>query len=261
MILDKLRIRRKIGDLSKKMSINIYKKIDSTNTQAKLHAEYGRCENAIFIASEQTAGRGRLGRSFVSSKNKGLYLSILLNKKLPPEFATSLTTYMAVIASRAISSLSGAEPKIKWVNDLYLGGNKCAGILTEGKASESGDSLQYAVVGIGINLLSQEFPEEVRNIATTVEDECGRKVDKYDLAALIVSEFFKNLGLVGSKEIADEYRSLSFVIGKRVTVMRVDSSYNALVTGITDKCELSLLLDSGESEILSTGEVSLRLTD
>ena len=119
MILDKLRIRRKIGALSKELSINVYKKIDSTNTQAKLHTERGRCGNAIFVASEQTAGRGRLGRSFVSNKNKGLYLSILLNEALPPEFATSLTTYMAVIASRAVSSLSGVTPDIKWVNGIF----------------------------------------------------------------------------------------------------------------------------------------------
>ena len=90
MIIDKIRIRRKIGSLSKKLSINIYKKTDSTNTQARLHAECARCDNAIFIASEQTNGRGRLGRSFVSNKNKGLYLSILLNRKLPHEFATAL---------------------------------------------------------------------------------------------------------------------------------------------------------------------------
>lgn len=260
MIFDKLRIRRKIGALSKNMSINIYKKIGSTNAQARLHAEYGRCDNAIFIASEQTAGRGRLGRSFVSSKNKGLYLSILLNEELPPEFAISLTTYMAVIASRAISSLSGAEPKIKWVNDLYLGGKKCAGILTEGKVSESGNSLLYAVVGIGINLLSQEFPTAVRSIATTVEDECGEKIDRYDLAALIVKEFFENLHLVGSKEIAEEYKSHSFLIGERVTVIKPTDEYGATVKDITDKCELVLILDDGEEQILSTGEVSLKLS-
>ncbi|MBQ7343489.1 MAG: biotin--[Clostridia bacterium] len=259
MILDKLRIKHKIGALSEKLSINVYKKIGSTNTQAKLHAAYGRCGNSVFIASEQTAGRGRLGRSFVSNKNKGLYLSILLNEKLPPELATSLTTYMAVIASRAIHSLSGAEPKIKWVNDLYLGGKKCAGILTEARASESGNALDYAVVGIGINLFSQDFPEEVKDIATTLEDECGRKVKRCDLAALIVKEFFDNLHLVGAREIAEEYKSRSFLIGERVTVIKPTVEYAATVKDITDKCELLLTLDGGKEELLSTGEVSLRL--
>ena len=240
------------------MSINVYKKIDSTNTQAKLHTERGRCGNAIFVASEQTAGRGRLGRSFVSNKNKGLYLSILLNEKLPPEFATALTTYMAVVASRAIFSLSGVTPDIKWVNDLYLGGKKCAGILTEGKASESGDTLDYAVVGIGINLCKQDFPDEVKAIATTLEDECKKRVNRCDLAALIVKEFFENLHLVGSPEIADEYKSRSFLIGKQVTVIKPTLKYAATVKDITDKCELLLTLEDGTEEILSTGEVSVR---
>ena len=102
MFFDKLRIKHKLGSLSKKLSINVYKTIDSTNTQAKLHAEHGRCSSSIFIARVQTKGRGRLGRSFVSQRSKGLYLSILLNEKLPPSFATSLTTYMAVVATRAI---------------------------------------------------------------------------------------------------------------------------------------------------------------
>ena len=184
MFFETMRVKCKIGALSKNLSINIYKTIDSTNTQAKLHAEWGRCKDSIFIAREQTKGRGRLGRSFISQRNKGLYLSILLNKKLPPDFATHLTTYMAVIAARAIDSLTGLNTNIKWVNDIYAGGKKLAGILTEGKASDSGDSLEYAVVGIGINLSKQSFPDEVKAIATTVEDEGGKRVNCYDLAAL-----------------------------------------------------------------------------
>ena len=258
MILEELKLKRKLNKLSKDLSIKVYKKIDSTNTRAKIFAENKIGTNAVFIANEQTAGRGRLGRSFVSNKNKGLYLSILLNKALPPEFATSLTTYMAVIAARAIYSLSGITPDIKWVNDLYLGGKKCAGILTEGKASESGDTLEYAVVGIGINLFKQEFPDEVKKVATTIEDESERKVNRCDLAALVVKEFFANLHLVGSLEIAEEYKSHSFLIGKQVTVIKPTLEYAATVKDITDKCELLLTLEDGTEEILSTGEVSVR---
>ena len=261
MIFNILKIKRKIGTLFKDLSITVYKKIDSTNTQARLFAENKKGSHAIFIASEQTKGRGRLGRTFVSSKNKGLYLSILLNEKLPPELATSLTTYMAVIASRAIHTVSGVLPKIKWVNDLYLGGKKLAGILTEGKASETEDTLDYAVVGIGINLLKQNFPEDVKSIATTLEDECGKRIDRYDLAAAIIKGFFENLHLVGSREIAEEYKSQSFLIGERVTVIKPTVEYEATVKDITDKCELILTLDDSSTEILSTGEVSVRTKD
>lgn len=257
MSLNEKQIQLALGSLANELSITVYKKIDSTNTQAKIAAELGGVNNAIFIASEQTAGRGRMGRSFSSNKGKGLYLSILLGSELPADFATALTTYMAVVARRAISALANVEPKIKWVNDIYLGGKKLAGILTEGKAKCEG-TLAYAVVGIGINLYKQDFHDDVKAIATTIEDECGKAVDVNELTALIVKEFFGNLNLVGTPELADEYRAHSFLIGERVTVIKPTTTYEATVKGITDKCELLLELTDGTTEILSTGEVSVR---
>ena len=258
MSLKKRLIKRRIGDLSKKIPIIVYKTTDSINTQAKLAAESGKYESAVFIAGEQTAGRGRLGRNFISESGKGLYFSILISGSFAPDFAVSLTTYMAVVASRAIEKLTDTEPKIKWVNDIYLGGKKAAGILTEGKASDDGSSLSYAVIGIGINLLKQDFTDEVKKIATTLEDECEKKVDINDLGAVIVKEFFDRLDLAGTKEIADEYKSRSFLIGEEVTVIKPSGSYDALVKDITDKCELLLALNDGSIETLSTGEVSVR---
>ena len=258
MSLNEAKIKSLLGDFSTDMQLLVYKTIDSTNTAAKRLGDSKLCKRAVLIAGEQTSGRGRLGRSFVSECGKGLYLSILLGEELPAEFATSLTTYMAVVASRVIDSLSGLKVDIKWVNDIYSGGKKLAGILTEGKASDDGHSLSYAVIGIGINLLSQDFPDEIKSIATTVEDECGKKIDINELSALLVKEFFDNLHLVGTTELADEYRSRSFVIGKRVTVIKPTSTYEAIVSAITNKCELVLILDNGKTEILSTGEVSVR---
>ena len=257
MALNKKAITQGLGELSKDLSITVYKKIDSTNTQAKIVADNKECQRGIFVASEQTAGRGRMGRSFTSNKGKGLYLSILIGKELPADFATSLTTYMAVIAARAIASLTTIDPKIKWVNDIYAGGKKLAGILTEGKAKSEG-TLAYAVVGIGINILKQEFPDDVKAIATTIEDECGKAVDVNDLTAYIVKEFFENLHLVGTPALAEEYRSRSFLIGAQVSVIKPTLTYEATVEGITDKCELMLSLPDGSQEILSTGEVSVR---
>lgn len=257
MSLNASSIKEQLGELSEELSINIYKTIGSTNTEAKLAAESGLTKNAIFAASEQTAGRGRLGRSFSSNKDKGLYLTILLSNELPVDFATSLTTYMAVIATRAIGSLTSIDPKIKWVNDIYAGGKKLAGILTEGKAKSVG-TLSYAAVGIGINVARQEFPEDVKAIATTVEDECGEVIDLNKLTAVIVKDFFDNLYLVGTRELADEYRSRSFLIGEKVNVIKPTTTYEATVKDITDRCELLLELPDGTPEILSTGEVSVR---
>lgn len=258
MTLKARRIRRHLGALSKEISVTTYKKTDSTNTRAKFLAEKGKVKRAILVASEQTAGRGRQGRSFTSNKGKGLYLSILIGEELPASFATSLTTYMAVVASRALEDVAGMSPSIKWVNDLYSGGKKLAGILTEGKGKSEG-VLSYAVIGIGINLLKQDFPEDVRNIATTVEDECGKTVDVNLLTARIVKDFFEGLDLVGTKELSEEYKSRCFLIGCDVTVIKPTESYPATVKDITDKCELVITLADGTEEILSTGEVSVRL--
>ena len=258
MTLKKRRIRRHLGELSKEISITTYKKTDSTNTRAKLLAEEGKVKRAILVASEQTAGRGRQGRSFSSNKGKGLYLSLLIGEELPADFATSLTTYMAVVASRVLEDVAGMSPRIKWVNDLYSGGKKLAGILTEGKGKDEG-VLSYAVIGIGINLFKQEFPEDVKSIATTVEDECGKAVDVNLLTAQIAKDFFEGLDRVGTKELAEEYRSRCFLIGCDVTVIKPTESYPATVKDITDKCELVITLADGTEEILSTGEVSVRL--
>ena len=258
MSLNESRINALIGDLSQDLQLLVYKTIDSTNTAAKRLGDNALIKKAVLISSEQTAGRGRLGRSFSSNSEKGIYMSILLAEELPPDFATSLTTYMAVVASEAIDTLTGLKTKIKWVNDIYSSGKKLAGILTEGKIGENGSLLAYAVVGIGINLFKQDFPEDVKTIATTVEDECERKADINELSALIIKKFFENLHLVGTKELADKYRERSFLIGERVNVIKPTVTYEATVTGINNKCELILALDSGKTEILSTGEVSVR---
>ena len=257
MSLNQNIIQGYLEDLSEEISVITYEKTDSTNTRAKILAEEGAHKRAILVASEQTAGRGRLGRSFSSNKGKGLYLSILIGEDLPIDFATSLTTYMAVIASHVLEDVAGLNPQIKWVNDLYSSGKKLAGILTEGKGKCEG-VLSYAIVGIGINLLKQEFPEEVKDIATTVEDECGKDVDINLLTARIVKKFFDNLNLVGTKELAEEYKSRCFLIGCDVTVIKPTANYPATVKDITDRCELIITLPDGNEEILSTGEVSIR---
>ena len=256
MNLSEIKIREYLQDFCADMPIIIYNSIDSTNTAAKRHADSESTECAVFIANEQTNGRGRMGRSFISECNKGLYLSILLDKKYAK--STALTTYMAVIASEAIDKIADTKTEIKWVNDIYLGGKKLSGILTEGRMDDDG-SLAYAVCGIGINILSQNFDSDVKNIATSIEDETGMQADINELAAEIIKRFFSNLSLVGSRDIVAKYKRRSFLIGKSVNVIRADSTYPATVLDITDECELLVRRDDGETEYLFTGEVSLKV--
>lgn len=258
MALNKIVIEESVRRLDRNLQVFIYNSIDSTNTRAKIAAEQKECGNAVFIANEQTAGRGRMGRRFFSSTGKGLYLSILVNERMPVTSGINVTTYMAVIAARAIERLTGLDTRIKWVNDIYVNGKKLAGILTEGKIDSGDNTLLYSVCGIGINILKQEFPPEIAGTATSIEDESGTSIDVNALASEIINGFFEGLSLLGTKEIAEEYKSRSFLIGKRVRVIRHSDEYDADVLDITDECKLLVRRENGDKEYLSTGEVSIK---
>ena len=258
-MLDEKVIKEELCKFYPKMPIYIYKSTDSTNTRAKEVANNGYNQNAVFMADTQTAGRGRIGRRFISEEEKGLYLSILLGSEHSQKSGLAITTYMAVIASRVIEKLSPLSVKIKWVNDIFAGGKKVSGILTEGKTNADTGKLEYTVCGIGINVLNQGFDSEVKNIATSIEDECGIKLDISVLAVEIIRDFFDNLHLVGTTTISEEYKKRSFIIGKRVDVIKPAVTYKATVLDITNDCALLLQTNSGEREILFTGEVSIKV--
>ncbi len=240
------------------LPIFVYKSTDSTNMRAKEAAGSEEFSRAVFVAERQTRGRGRLGRSFSSKRGKGLYLSLLTEGGIPAERGIDITTYMAVTARDVLAELTGLDVKIKWVNDLYVNGKKVGGILTEGETDADG-MLKYAICGIGINLKKQKFDAELQSIATTVEDECGASPDINTLLGKLISRFYEELETAGTRELADRYRAHSTVIGRSVTVIKKSEQYPATVTGINDRCMLELLLPDGSRELLSTGEVSLRL--
>ena len=235
---------------------------ESTNLDAKRFAEeHPECPCALFIADRQTAGRGRLGRSFLSRGGVGLYFSLLLRDVGNAIDALSLTTYSAVALCRALRRVADVEPKIKWVNDIYIGERKLAGILTEGRLSaEGGGGLDYAVIGIGVNIARQDFGE-LLYIATDIESECGTKPDRSSLAGELLGELLLNLSEVGSQKIEEEYNSLSMLGGRRVRVIEQRGEYLATVLGIAEGCALRVRLDTGEEKFLNSGEVSLKIDD
>ena len=239
------------------MEIFKYETTDSTNTRAK---EYAKSKSAampaVFIADAQTAGRGRRGRSFDSAGGAGLYMSILFRPEPECSDAAKITVRAAVSVCRAIRSLTGVSVGIKWVNDIFFDGKKLAGILTEGEIS-GGGGFNYAVCGIGINLLSREFPEELSGRACALEDACGLRVDRDVLAEKIISEFFS------AKDFPDvifEYRSLSVLIGRRAEMRRISGEvFFATVLDITDGGALLVLREDGVREELISAEVSVIL--
>ena len=187
--------------------IETFSVVDSTNAIARQRAIDGEAEGLAVLASAQTAGRGRKGRSFFSPDGTGIYLSLLLRPQIPAELALRITTVAAVSVCQAIEKLSSRKPGIKWVNDIYMDGRKVCGILTE-TALASGGRLEYAVLGIGVNALEPAggFPEDIRDIAGSVftAEEGDMRAP---LAAEIINCFAENYARLADDSLAQEYRS------------------------------------------------------
>lgn len=235
-----------------------YEVTSSTNTLAREYAQSSPSPvtPALFIAAEQTAGRGRLGRSFYSPSQSGLYATLLFASPSRTDRTLSLTSLAAVAAFEEIRERFGITLGIKWVNDLYLGGKKVAGILAESFPHEKN---RYIVLGIGINLSTDTFPDELLQKAGSLG------LDRIDAAArreLAQGIFSRLLDLLDSDDVSgamQTYREHSIVIGKQIGFTRDDKEMIATVLEITDEGALSVRLDSGEQLFISTGEISIFL--
>lgn len=247
--------------LKSKIQIEVLGKTASTNTLLKDYASNGAEEGFVLIAEEQTSGKGRLGRSFFSPENTGLYLSILLRPSFKAEKALNITTAAAVAVCRALEKAGADSPKIKWVNDIFVNGKKACGILTEASINGAKGNLDFAVLGIGINVYSpkNDFPDELKEIAGGVFAD-SRENLRNELCADIINEFFSMYYCGLEKGVhTKEYIERNLVIGKKVTVCRGEERRSAVVDGITEECHLSVTYENGEKDYLSSGEISLRL--
>ena len=248
-------IREALSEDLRGLDIFTFDSCSSTNTLAKEFAAERPGRDAVFIARRQTSGVGRLGRKFYSDEG-GLYISFLLHPTLHPREAVKITALAAVALCRVIGELAGGEPRIKWVNDVYLGGKKAAGILTVGSLDCEG-GMAYSICGIGVNLSTRDFPPEIQDIATSVEAQTGVRADFCSFAARLIRELISLLPRLSEKEILDEYRRLSFLVGRTVTVADGDKEYRAKVLGITDDYLLAVRNAEGCVCNLAGGEVRL----
>lgn len=229
-----------------------YSVTDSTNSRARELAKKSH-RDALVVAEGQSMGRGRLGRSFVSDVGKGLYMSLLLHPKTNKDVLT-LTALMGIAVCRAVESLSGVFPKIKWLNDIQLGGKKVAGILAEGEFDESG-KLKYTVIGVGVNILKRDF-KELSEIATSLEEHTAPPRTNA-LLSKIVREFYRIYKKKNREEEIRYYRNHSSVIGEDITVYRGDESFVARAIDIGN--DFSLIVEAdGKKRTLSSAEVTVR---
>lgn len=239
-------------------AVTVLEQTDSTNRVVKELAVKGAPEGTLVTAITQSSGRGRLGRSFFSPSG-GIYMSFLLRPKLPAEKAVLLTTAAAVATARAIEKVSGIHAGIKWVNDLFVSGKKVCGILTEAGIDFETGMPEYVVVGIGINVESQELPEELRPIVGFLNDFTEKPVNKSTLVAAIWDEFAKIYPDLAKAEYMEEYKERSILLDREVTVLDPAGHYTAVVRDIDKEGHL-LVEKAGKTVVLSTGEVSVKLS-
>lgn len=241
-----------------------YTETDSTNERARCFSKSPECDLEVeldgidaelFIADAQTAGRGRLGRRFVSNPGAGLYMSLRFEFTGDMCDSVGITPQAAVALCQALESTCGAMAQIKWVNDVYMNGRKLAGILTESTVLPSGKRI--FICGIGINLLPSDMPSEVAEIATDLKS-CGFSPDRFTLAATVCEGLLEGISDLFNPSRLAEYKDRSFLIGRQVKVIG-DGEYTATVSDITDRYELIVELDDGSKKSLSTGEVSIKL--
>lgn len=241
-------------------TIRVLGETDSTNDHAKREAALGAPHGTVILADRQTNGKGRLGRSFFSPPGKSVYLSILLRKDFPRS-GTMVTLAAAVAVCEAIERLTEGTPRIKWVNDIYLGGRKLCGILTEASMNVETADFEYMVVGIGVNTnyRGEEFPPELSGVATSLREELGREVSRSRLAAEIIRSFFRLYAQIDAPGLIEEYRSRCFVPGKDIRVLEMGKEPRlARALGIDEEGRLLVRFAGGEQRALSSGEISIR---
>lgn len=239
-----------------------YEVTDSTNTRLKELAQNGATAGTVAIANEQTAGKGRLGRSFQSDKNTGIYMSMLMRPQGGLEHISEITAWVAVCVSRAIEKVVGVTPGIKWVNDVVLNGKKICGILTELSVEGESGSIQYLIVGIGLNVHTkvEDFPEEIRQKASSIDEQTGKYVNRAQLAAAVVEELDAMFAKwpEGKEEYLSYYREHCVTTKKQVRLLRGKEERFGYAEEVTEDFHLRVCYEDGTKEEVSSGEVSVR---
>lgn len=246
------------------LQLEIHESIDSTNTRAKEYALQGKEEGLVILAQEQTAGRGRMGRSFYSPSGSGLYVSFLLRPQFAPQEALFLTTAAAVATAEAIEEVTGVQAEIKWVNDVFCHGKKVCGILTESSVNSEQNQLEYAVTGIGLNLWEPKkgFSEELQTIAGTIYQGTMPGLEEANaircrLITSLIQHFWYYYEHLTDKRFMSEYKRRSFLLGKEVYTV-AENSVAGLAVDVDDDGHLVLECKDGSRVVLDSGEVSVR---
>ena len=262
-ILSPQGIRRFLKPEYRDLDLTVLPTAPSTNALVREKANQGRPEGCVIVACEQTDGRGRYGRQFFSPIDSGVYLSLLLRPTAySPQQATCLTAAAAAAMCQAIEAVTGQQPGIKWVNDIFLHGKKVCGILTEAAVGLETGALDYMVLGAGVNLYPpvKGFPEEIQPIAGSVlEHSCPEAKNR--LVGEFLNRFWDFYTHPECRAYLEDYRARSLAIGRNVTVLSAGKAVSAYAYGIDDDFRLLVRYENGDTEALSYGEIRIQLDE
>ncbi|MCR5747059.1 MAG: biotin--[acetyl-CoA-carboxylase] ligase [Lachnospiraceae bacterium] len=237
-----------------------FDEIDSTNDELKRRAEAGAGEGLIAVADIQNKGKGRRGRAWATPAGVNIAMSYLLRPSLSPEIAPMMTLIMAMAAAEGIRKVSGLDVKIKWPNDIVVNGKKLVGILTEMTAEP--DYIHEVIVGTGINVNTEEFPEEIRETATSMRIEGGRTYSRAETVAEVTGAFEKYYEIFCDtgdlSALRSDYNKICVNAGAKVRVLDPKGEYDGTAEGIDDRGELIVIKEDGSRTKVFAGEVSVR---
>ncbi|WDH97256.1 biotin--[acetyl-CoA-carboxylase] ligase [Paenibacillus urinalis] len=240
--------------------IHIMDSTASTQVDAMTQAENGTEEGSLFIAEQQTSGRGRLGRKWFSPSGKGIWMSLVLRPELPIRYMPQLTLLTGVAVCKAIRRVTGAEAAIKWPNDILIHGKKVCGILLESATEDN--KVKYCIAGIGIdvNLSAEDYPEELTEIATSLKLETGHTINR----ALLIAEILNEMELLydrytneGFNPIQVEWEEHSVSIGQAVRTETLTETIQGVAKRLDPSGGLVIAAPSGEERVVYSGEVEI----
>lgn len=243
-----------------KITINFQPEVGSTNDWAKDLAAAGAPEGTLAVADTQTAGKGRRGRSWKTAEGTSIAMSLVLRPQILPEHASMLTLVMGLSVAQGIRAATGLKTAIKWPNDVVANGRKLCGILTEMSSDLTG--IRYVVIGTGINVNTPGFPEEIREVATSIYLELGQKQEKEKVMMAVLEAFTHNYALFlkteDLQELQADYDVLLINRGRQVRVLDPKEPFTGIARGITSTGELLVKKEDGSVTEVYAGEVSVR---
>ena len=242
------------------IDIYTYKLVSSTNDVAKTLALNGAKHGTVIISEEQSVGKGRLGRVFYSPANTGIYMSIILRPNLTAMDSVLITTSASVAICNAIQKVTGIECQIKWINDIYLNNKKVGGILTEASTNFESGTIDYLILGIGLNFNKpkESFPKELETIASSLFSNNNGNINRNILCAEIVNNILSMIPQIKSYDFISEYKKRSIILNNEIVYISAGVSSIGKAIDINNDGSLVVKHDDGSIKVLNSGEVTIR---